>query len=171
MAGGHLHGSWRVLPAAGALILLGPLMALSACSGSAAPSAPSGPSGGAATGSSPAGTATQGAAGPVTPRSAAEKDAAAKAAARQVAAVKAAAAKFLANQARGEKLAGGAHPIAKAAAACGVQARYLVTAAGGSRVGPPDVPRRGDMWRVKATSPVKPGMIIYWPDGLSAVCR
>ena len=171
MAGGYLHVPRRVLPAAGAAVLLGPVMALLACSGSAAPSAPSGSSAGATAGSTPAGTSTQGAAGPATPRSAAEKDAAAKAAARQVAAVKTAAAKFLANQARGEKLAGGAHPIAKAAAACGVQTRFLVTAAGGSRVGPPDVPRRGDMWRVKATSPVKPGMIIYWPDGLSAVCR
>ena len=52
--------------------------------------------------------------------SAERKAALAKAAAKEVAAVKAAAAKFLANQSRGELEAAKAHPVVKAAAACGV---------------------------------------------------
>lgn len=173
MAGGCGHVQRRVLPALGAVVLMGSVMALSACSDSATPSAQRvSATAGASAGStpSPGGGATGGGPAP-TPISAAQKAAAAKAAARQVAAVKAAAAKFLANQARAEALAAQAHPAAKAAAACGVQVRYLVTAPSGSRISPPDVPRRGDMWRVKATSPVSPGMIIYWPDGQSVLCR
>lgn len=88
-----------------------------------------------------------------------------------MAAVKAAGAKFLANQASGERAAAKAHPIAKAAAACGIPVGDLQAGAGTSRIGPPAVPKRGDMWRVKASSPVSPGMIIYWPDGGPVLCR
>ena len=83
--------------------------------------------------------------------------------------VKAAAAKFHAITASGERAAAKAHTISKAAAACGIPVGYLKI--GASRIGPPDVPRRGDMWRVKTTSPISPGMITYWPDGGSVLCR
>jgi hypothetical protein len=94
-----------------------------------------------------------------------------KAAATQVAVVKAAGAKFLAEQAKGESAAAKLHPLAKAAAACGIPVGDVQILKQGSRIGPPDVPKRGDMWRVKAKSAISPGMIIYWPDGASVLCR
>jgi|GEM_PF-4044129 len=61
--------------------------------------------------------------------------------------------------------------VAKAAAACGIPVGYVQPSPHGSRIGMPDVPKRGDMWHVKKTSPVSPGMIIYWPDGGAVLCR
>ena len=166
MAGGYVQVPQRFLAVSAVVVLLGPVMALSACSDSAAPGAQKV----SAIGSPTASTSTKGT--PLTaPMSAAQKAALAKAAAKEAAAVKAAAAKFLANQSRGELDAAKAHPAAKAAAACGVTVGDLVAQPRGSRIGPPDVPRRGDMWRVKATSPRSPGMIIYWPDGQRVLCR
>ena len=157
MAGGYAQVPRWALTAVGAAALLSSGMALSACSHSAAPAAHTVPSVGASSASTPTRDAV------------AAKAAVDKAAAKQIAAVKAAAAKFHAITASGERAAAKAHTISKAAAACGIPVGYLKI--GASRIGPPDVPRRGDMWRVKATSPISPGMIIYWPDGGSVLCR
>ena len=144
-----------VVTAAGVAVLLCSVGVLSACSSSSADkTAPD-----RVTASSP------------TTDAAAAKAAAARAAAEQSAAVKAAAKKYVANQKAMELAASRSHPVAKAAAACGVPLGYVYAGPTGSRIRNPDVPRDGDMWRVRATSPVSPGMIIYWPDGGSVLCR
>ena len=163
MAGGCVHVPRRALGAAGALVLLCLAGPLTACS------------------SSSQNAATRTAATPTTMDAAAAKAAAAKAAAdaaaqaravaEQNAAVKAAAKKFLADQKSGEAAAARAHSMAAAAAACGIPVIYVEASPAGSRIGMPDVPKRGDIWHVKKTSPVKPGMIIYWPDGGKVLCR
>ena len=91
--------------------------------------------------------------------------------AEQNAAVKAAATKYVATQKSGEIAAAKAHTMAKAAAACDIPVGYVQASPSGSRIGMPDVPKRGDIWHVKKTSPVSPGMIIYWPDGGKVLCR
>jgi len=155
MAGGCTYVARRSVTAAGAAVLLCSVGVLSACSSSSADkTAPD-----RATASSP------------TTDAAAAKAAAARAAAEQSAAVKAAAKKYVANQKAMELAASRSHPVAKAAAACGVPLGYVYAGPTGSRIRNPDVPRDGDMWRVRATSPVSPGMIIYWPDGGSVLCR
>ena len=154
MAGGYSYGLPRALTAAGAAVVLSSVGILSACS------------------SSPAGQAGPSArASASTTRDAAAAKAAAKAAAEQNARVKAAGQKYIANQKSGELAAAKAHTMAKAAAACGIPVIYVQASPGGSRIGMPDVPRRGDIWHVKKTSPVSPGMIIYWPDGGKVLCR
>jgi len=173
MAVGHPHVPRWALPVVGGAVLLGFGTALSACSNSAAPASQVATSAGPVSETTPATdpVAAKAAADRAKATAAANKAAAAKAAAKQNAAIRAAAARFLANQASGERAAARAHPIAKAAAACGVPVGYLQAGPKGSRIGPPDVPKPGDMWRVKAVSPVSPGMIIYWPDGGSVLCR
>ena len=155
MAGGYTRVRRRALAAVGAAALLASGSVLSACSNTAAPAAQRVPSSGASSTSRP------------TLDPAAAKAAADKAAA----AVKTAGATYAATQARGEAAAAKAHPVAKAAAACGIPLVDIVISSHGSRIGMPDVPKRGDVWRVKTTSPVSPGMIIYWPDGGSVLCR
>ena len=160
MAGGYTHGPRWALVVVGAAVLLGSGAGiLSACSNTATPSAPKLLAARASSKPTPARD-------PVAVKAAADK-----AAAKQVAAVKAAAAKYAADQARGESALAKLHPMATAAAACGIPVGYVQVSPHGSRIGMPDVPKRGDIWHVKATSPVSPGMIIYWPDGGSVLCR
>jgi hypothetical protein len=154
MAGGYSDGLPRALTAAGAAVVLSSVGILSACTSS--PAGQGGPSARASAS---------------TTRDAAAVKAAAKAAAEQNARVKAAGQKYIANQKSGELAAAKAHTLAKAAAACGIPVIYVQASPGGSRIGMPDVPRRGDIWHVKKTSPVSPGMIIYWPDGGKVLCR
>jgi hypothetical protein len=104
-------------------------------------------------------------------KAAADAAARARAVAEQNAAVKASGQKFLAEQKKGEAAAAKAHSMAAAAAACGIPVSYVEASPAGSRIGMPDVPKRGDIWHVKKTSPVSPGMIIYWPDGGKVLCR
>lgn len=165
MAGGNTYVPRGALAAVGAAALLCSVGALSACSSS--PDAKTS----AARVSATSRTADSAAAKAAADKAAALKAATDKAAAEQDAAVKAAAKKYVANKKSGEIAASRSHPVAKAAAACGVQLAYVYAAPSGSRIGVPDVPRPGDMWRVKATSPKSPGMIIYWPDGGSVLCR
>jgi hypothetical protein len=140
----------------GALVLLASASVLTACSNNAgAPAAQM--------------AASTGATSSYTPT--ANPSAAKAAAAKAAAAVKASGAAYAATQATGEAAAAKAHPLAKAAAACGIPLVDIALSPHGSRIGMPDVPKRGDIWRVKTTSPVSPGMIIYWPDGGSVLCR
>jgi hypothetical protein len=104
-------------------------------------------------------------------KAAADRAAAAKAAAEQSARLKAEGQKYIAAQKSADLAAAKAHPLAKAAAACGIPVIYIEASPVGTRIGMPDVPRRGDIWHVKKTSPVSPGMIIYWPDGGKVLCR
>jgi hypothetical protein len=159
MAGSFAHLRPRALTSAGAAVLLGSVGILSACSGS--PAGQAAPSARAA-----ASTARDAAA-----KAASNKAAAAKAAAEQSARLKAEGEKYIAAQKSADLAAAKAHPIAKAAAACGIPVIYVEASPNGSRIGMPDVPRRGDIWHVKKTSPVSPGMIIYWPDGGKVLCR
>lgn len=161
MAGGYTYGPRGALAAAGVAALLCSAGILSACSGS--PAETTAPV--RATAASPTTDA-------VAAKAARDKAAAvAKAAADQNAAVKAAAKKYVATQKSGEAAAAKLHTIAKAAAACGIPVGYVQASPGGSRIGMPDVPQRGDIWHVMKTSPVSPGMIIYWPDGGKVLCR
>lgn len=155
MAGGHADAPGSALTAAGAVVLMCSVSVLSACSSSPAEQA----------------APVRAAASSATTDAAARAAAARAAAAEQNAAVKAAAQKFVAKQKARELAASRSHPVAKAAAACGVPLAYVYAGPTGSRIGNPDVPKPGDIWRVKATSPVSPGMIIYWPDGGSPLCR
>ena len=153
-----------VVTAAGVAVLLCSVGVLSACSSSSADKT--------APDRATASSATTGAAAKAAAaKAAADKAAAEQSAAEQSAAVKAAAKKYVANQKAMELAASRSHPVAKAAAACGVPLGYVYAGPTGSRIRNPDVPRDGDMWRVRATSPVSPGMIIYWPDGGSVLCR
>jgi hypothetical protein len=161
MAGGHTFGPRGALAAAGIAVLLGSAGILSACSGSPAEKAA---------------PARASATSPTTDAAAAKaaRDkaaAAAKAAADQSAALKEAGKKFVAAEKSGEAAAAKLHTMAKAAAACGIPVGYVQASPSGSRIGMPDVPRRGDIWHVMKTSPVAPGMIIYWPDGGKVLCR
>jgi hypothetical protein len=158
MAGGYTYGHRGTLAAAGVAALLCSAGILSACSSS--PAEQTAPL--RATATSPTTDAAA---------SKAARDAVAKAAADQNAAIKAAAKKYVATQKSGEAAAARLHTIAKAAAACGIPVSYVVASPSGSRIGMPDVPQRGDIWHVKKTSPVSPGMIIYWPDGGKVLCR
>jgi hypothetical protein len=165
MAGGYAYVPRTALTAAGAVVLLCSVGVLSACSGSSAEqSAPV-----RSTATSP--TTNAAAAKAAADKAAAGRAATARAVEEQKAAVKAAGKKYLATQKSGEAAAANAHPMAKAAAACGVPVRYVFASPAGSRIGMPDVPKRGDLWHVKKTSPVSPGMIIYWPDGGTVLCR
>jgi hypothetical protein len=165
MAGTFAHLRPRTLATAGAVVVLSSVGVLSACS-----SSPDGQ----ATSSSRASASTTldaAAAKAASEKAAAQKVAVAQAAAQQSARVKAAAKKFIAAEKSGEAAAAKAHTLAKAAAACGVPVIYIQPSPNGSRIGMPDVPRRGDIWHVRKTSPVSPGMIIYWPDGGKVLCR
>ena len=169
MAGGCVHVPRMALSAAGALVLLCLAVPLTACSSSSQNAATR-------TTATPTTTADSAAAKAAAAKAAAAKAAAdaaaqARAVAEQNAAVKAAAKKFLADQKSGEAAAAKAHSMAAAAAACGIPVIYVEASPAGSRIGMPDVPKRGDIWHVKKTSPVKPGMIIYWPDGGKVLCR
>ena len=156
MTGGDSRVHRQAMSAVGAAVLLATASALSACSNHrAAPTAQS--------------AASAGALSTWTPT--ADPSAAKAAAAKAAAAVKASGAQYAATQARGEAAAAKAHPLAKAAAACAIPLVDIAPSPHGSRIGMPDVPKRGDIWRVKTTSPVSPGMIIYWPDGGSVLCR
>lgn len=160
MAGGHADAPGSALTAAGAVVLMCSVSVLSACSSSPAEHA------------APVRAAASSATTDAAAKAKADQAAAARAAAaEQNAAVKAAAQKFVAKQKARELAASRSHPVAKAAAACGVPLAYVYAGPTGSRIGNPDVPKPGDIWRVKATSPVSPGMIIYWPDGGSPLCR
>jgi hypothetical protein len=166
MSGGYTQVPRSAVAAVGVAVLLGS-GALTACSSTAAPADQKVSSGASST---PRTT------DPVAAKAAAEKAAALKAAtdraaAEQAAAVKAAGAKYSATQARGEAALAKLHPLAKAAAACGIPVGDIQPMPRGSRIGMPDVPKRGNMWHVKKTSPISPGMIIYWPDGGSVLCR
>jgi len=161
MAGAYTYGPRGALAAAGVAALLCSAGILSACSSSPAEKA-----------APVRATATSPTTDPVSAKAA--KDAAAAAAraiADQNAAVKAAGKKYADTQKSGEAAAAKLHTIAKAAAACGVPVGYVSASPAGSRIGMPDVPQRGDIWHVKKTSPVSPGMIIYWPDGGKVLCR
>ena len=165
MAGGYAHAPRGALTAAGVAVLLCSAGVLSACSGTPAPK----PAPARASATSP--TTDAAAAKAAAQKAAADAAAQAKAVAQQNAAVKAAGQKFLENQKSGEAAAARAHSMAAAAAACGVPVGYVEASPAGSRIGMPDVPKRGDIWHVKKTSPVSPGMIIYWPDGGKVLCR
>jgi hypothetical protein len=160
MAGGFAHLRLRAVTSAGAAVVLGSVGILSGCSGS-----PAGQT--AQSSTSPDAAAAKAAAA----KAAADKAAGAKAAAEQSARIKAEGQKYIAAQKSADLAAAKAHPIAKAAAACGIPVIYVEASPSGSRIGMPDVPKRGDIWHVKKTSPVSPGMIIYWPDGGKVLCR
>src|SRR5450631_937864 len=153
------------LAAAGAAVVLSSVGVLSACSSS--PAGQAAPSAGASASTTPDAAATKAA----SDRAAAQMAAATQAAAQQSARVKASGQKHIAALKSGEAAAAAAHTLAKAAAACGVPVIYIQPSPQGSRIGMPDVPKRGDMWHVKKTSPVSPGTIIYWPDGGKVLCR
>lgn len=156
MAGGNSRVHLQAMTVAGAAVLLASASALSACSNTtAAPAAQEAASAGASSSWTPT----------------ADPSAAKAAADKAAAAVKTSGAAYAATQASGEAAAAKAHPLAKAAAACGIPLVDIAPSPHGSRIGMPDVPKRGDIWRVKTTSPVSPGMIIYWPDGASVLCR
>jgi len=165
MAGSFAHLRPRTLAVAGAAVLLSTVGVLSACSSTPAGQATS--SGRASASTTPDAAATKAA----SDRAAAQKAAAAQAAGQQSARVKASGQKYIAAVKSGEAAAAKAHTLAVAAAACGVPVIYIQPSPKGSRIGMPDVPKRGDMWHVKKTSPVSPGMIIYWPDGGKVLCR
>lgn len=152
------------LAVAGAAALLCSFGALSACSSSSDAET-------AARISATSATMDPAAAKAAADKAAALKAATDKAAAEQDAAVKEVAKKYVVKKKSEEIAASRSHPVAKAAAACGVPLAYVYAAPSGSRIGIPDMPRPGDIWRVKATSPRSPGMIIYWPDGGSVLCR
>ena len=168
MAGGYAHVPRRALTAAGAAVLVCSVGALSACSSSPGPKTAQVRASASAPTAQPTTTTD-----PAAAKAAAEalKAATAKAGAEQDAAVKAAAKKYVADQKSGEAAAAKAHPMAAAAAACHVPVAYVQASPSGSRIGMPDVPKRGDIWHVKKTSPISPGMIIYWPDGGKVLCR
>lgn len=165
MAGSFAHLRPRTLAAAGAVVVLSSVGVLSACSSS--PAGQATPLARASASTTPDAAASKAA----SDRAAAQKSATDQAAAQQSARVKAAAQKYIAAVKSGELAAAKAHTLAKAAAACGVPVIYIQPSPKGSRIGMPDVPKRGDMWHVKKTSPVSPGMIIYWPDGGKVLCR
>jgi len=165
MAGSFVHLRPRTLAAAGAAVVLSSVGVLSACSSSPAGQTTSSARASAST--TPDAAAIKAA----SEKAAAQKAAAAEAAAQQSARVKASAQKYIAAVKKGEAAAAKAHTLAQAAAACGVPVIDIQPSPKGSRIGMPDVPKRGDMWHVKKTSPVSPGMIIYWPDGGKVLCR